>query len=98
MADLAMLALGRITSTRSSVMMLVARQVTSVTWPTCPGSTSIQSPTSKGRCICSASPETRLPSVSCNDRPMTAVSSAEVVKIDPGSTPSACSATSATTR
>jgi hypothetical protein len=88
-----------LTSMSSSVMMVVARHVTSVMRPDCcPSSMSTQSPTSKGLCICSARPDTRLPSVSCNPKPITAVSTADVVRIDAGSTSMDRRATRPTTR
>jgi hypothetical protein len=96
MGALARVALGTMTSTSSSVTTFVARQLISMTRPMWVFSESnwIQSSTSKGRCTWMARPATMLPRVSWRDRAMAAVSSAEVVRSWPGSTPAVCSVTS----
>jgi hypothetical protein len=75
---------------------LVARQLISTTRPIVPGESPywIHSPTSNGRCAWIDSPAKRLPSVSCMDRPITAVSNADVVRSALSSAPAARSVAS----
>ena len=62
------------------VTMVVARQRTSRMRPVIRSSSVIQSPTSKSRSSCNASPAITFPRVSCSARPMTAVVRTEAVK------------------